>query len=148
MAILGSLEEAKGDDVKAMDYYKKTLQLDGNNAAASNNLAFLMVENGQNADVALSLAQAARRSLPDSPESADTLAWVNYYEGNYSEARDLLEDALKAEPNNASFHFHLGMVFSKLNDKADATTHLKKAASLAPNDKAGKRAAMELAKLG
>jgi tetratricopeptide (TPR) repeat protein len=148
MAILGSLEETKGDDAKAMDYYKKTLQLDGNNAVASNNLAYLMVENGQNADVALTLAQAARRSLPDSPESADTLAWVNYYEGNYSEAKDLLEGAVKTEPNNASFHFHLGMVYSKLNDKADATTHLKKAASLAPNDKAGKQAAMELSKLG
>ena len=148
MAILGSMEETKGDDAKAMDYYKKTLQLDGNNAVASNNLAFLMVENGQSPDVALTLAQAARRSLPDSPESADTLAWVNYFEGNYSAARDLLEGAVKAEPGNASFHFHLGMVYSKLNDKADATTHLKKAASLAPNDKAGKRAAVELAKLG
>jgi tetratricopeptide (TPR) repeat protein len=148
LAILGSLEETKGEDTKAMDYYKKTLQLDSNNAVASNNLAYLMVEHGQSADVALTLAQTARRAMPDSPETADTLAWVNYAEHNYSAARDLLEQAAKAEPANASFQYHLGMTYSMLNDKANATMHLKKAASLAPNDQAGKRAAAELAKQG
>jgi tetratricopeptide (TPR) repeat protein len=146
--ILGALEEAKGDDSKAMDQYKKTLQLDPNNAIASNNLAYLMVENGQNVDVALTLAQTARRILPDAPQTADTLAWVYYYKQNYGEARDLLESALRMSPDDASIHFHLGMTYIKLNDKADAQLHLKRAATLAPNTKAGKDASAELTKLG
>ena len=49
-----------------------------------------MVETGQNLDVALSLAQIARRGMPNSPSSADTLAWVYYQKGNYDSARELL----------------------------------------------------------
>ena len=131
-----------------MDEYKKTLQIDPNNAVASNNLAYMMVESGQNVDVALTLAQTARRVLPDSPQTADTLAWVYYYKENYGEARDLLESALRASPEDASLQFHLGMTYLKLNDKANAQLHLKKAATLAPNSKAGKDASMELSKLG
>ena len=50
---------------------------------AANNLAYLMLENGENVDVALTMAQTARRAMPDSPNSADTLAWAYYYKGTY-----------------------------------------------------------------
>lgn len=147
LEMLGSLEEAKGDDTKAMDDYKKALQLDPNNGAAANNLAYLMVDNGQNVDVALTLAQTARRIMPDSAETADTLAWVYYYKENYTAARDLLESSVKTFPDNAPIHLHLGLTYSALNDKPDAILQLKKAAALAPNSKDGKDAAAELAKL-
>src|ERR1035438_2244007 len=116
---VASLEEAKGDQGKAMEFYKKVLQLDSSNAVASNNLAYLMVETGQNMDVALTLAQTARRTYPDSPQTADTLAWVYYHKDNYSAARDLLESALRSNPDDPSIHLHLGMTYNKLNDKAN-----------------------------
>ena len=146
--VLGTLQEAKGNDSAAMDNYKKALQLDPNSVVASNNLALITLESGQNVDVALSLAQTARRNAPDSPDTADTLAWVYYYKQNYGAARDLLESALQASPDNATMHFHLGMIYSKLSDKANAQTQLKKAKVLAPNSKAGKDADAALAKLG
>jgi tetratricopeptide (TPR) repeat protein len=145
---LGELVAAKGDANKAMDYYRKALQIDPTQPVAENNLAYLMVENGQNVDVALSLAQAARRSLSASPSSADTLAWVYYYKGTYGSARDLLEDALKTDPNNAAMHYHLGMIYTKLNDKSDAEVHLKKAVSLAPNSPTARQAGDALTRLG
>lgn len=107
-----------------------------------------MLDTGQNVDVALTLAQTARRVLPNSPSTADTLAWAYYHKGTYASARDLLEDALKAEPNSAAMHYHLGMVYSKLADKQDATLHLKKAAELAPNTQTAKDAEKELSSLG
>jgi cellulose synthase operon protein C len=107
-----------------------------------------MVETGQNLDVALTLAQNARRSLPNAPNTADTLAWVYYHKGTYLTARDMLEEALKTAPNDASLHYHLGMTYSKLSDKANAEEHLKKAVSLAPNSQAGKDAQKELSALG
>jgi Flp pilus assembly protein TadD len=146
--LLGTLEDAKGDDPKAEADYKKALQLDPNNGSASNNLAYMMVEDGENMDVALSLAQTARRLLPDRPEPADTLAWVYYHKEDYRAARDLLEEALKTFPDDASINLHLGMTDAMLNDKSDAQVHLKKAISIAPNSKTGKVAADELAKLG
>jgi Flp pilus assembly protein TadD len=146
--LLGSLQEAKGNTSGATDSYKKALQLDPNDAAAANNLAYIMVEGGQNVDVALNLAQTARRNAPNSPQTADTLAWVYYAKQDYSAARDLLETATKDAPDDASIHYHLGMTYSKLNDKTNAQLHLKKAQTLAPNSKTGKDATDALAKLG
>jgi tetratricopeptide (TPR) repeat protein len=88
-------------------------------------------------DVALSLAESARRSMPHSPNTADTLAWAYYNKGIYSSARSLLEDAAKTNPNDASIQYHLGMVYSKMGNKADAVDHLKKAVSLAPGTQTG-----------
>ncbi len=140
MAILGTLEDSAGDKKKAEDYYKKALQFKPDQPMAANNLAYLMLTNGENVDVALTLAQTARRGMPDSPNSADTLAWAYYYKGTYGYARDLLEEALKKEPNSASMQYHLGMVYSKLMDKSNAAIHLKKAISLEPNSQTAKDA--------
>ena len=146
--LLGTLEETKGDVGKAMESYKKALKLDPSQAVAANNLAYLMVENNENSDVALSYAQTARQALPHAPNTADTLAWVYYHKGTYSLARDLLEDAAKADPNNASIHYHLGMTLSKLGDKDGAANELKKAATLSPNTQTGKEASDALGHLG
>ncbi len=145
--LLGTLEETKGDLNKAIDYDKKALQLDPSQAVAANNLAYLMVETNGNSDVALSYAETARRLMPNSPDTADTLAWVYYHKGTYSLARDLLEDAAKAEPGNASIHYHLGMTYTRLGNKPDATVQLKKAAELAPESQTGKDATTALNQL-
>ncbi len=146
--LLGTLEETKGDTNKALAFYKKALQLDPAQAIAANNLAFLMVENGENTDVALSYAQTARSAMPTAPNTADTLAWVYYHKGTYSLARDLLQDAVKAAPDDASIHYHLGMTLTKIGDKSGATAELKKATELAPNTQTAKQASDALSHLG
>ena len=135
--ILGNLLEAKGDGNGAMAAYKKALAIQPEQPVAANDLAFLMLQSGQDTDVALSLAETARRAMPHSPNTADTLAWAYYQKGIYASARDLLEDAEKTAPNDASIQYHLGMIYSKLGNKASAIDHLKKAASLAPNTQTG-----------
>ncbi|HEY1901970.1 MAG TPA: tetratricopeptide repeat protein [Terracidiphilus sp.] len=147
-AILGTLEESRGDMNDAEAYYRKALQIQPQQPIAANNLAYRMLVNGENVDVALTLAQTARRAMPNSASTADTLAWAYYYKGTYGFARDLLEDAVKTEPNDASMQYHLGMVYSKLRDKNSAETHLKKAVSLAPNSPTAKDAKAALQGLG
>lgn len=147
-AILGTLEEGSGDKRKAEDYYRKSLQIQPEQPVATNNLAYLMLQNGGNVDVALSLAQTARRLMPNSPSTADTLAWAYYYKGAFGFARDLLEEAIKTDPNNPSTQYHLGMVYGKLGDKNSAAAHLKKAVSLAPDSPSAKDARVALQKLG
>ena len=73
-----------------------------------------MLQHGGNTDVALTLAQTARRTLPDSPNVADTLALAYYQKGVYSSAIDLLEEAVKKQPQNATMHYHLGMAYQKV----------------------------------
>jgi Flp pilus assembly protein TadD len=150
IALLGTLEEASGNKGQAEADYRKALGIQPHQPLAANNLAYLMLENGENTDVALSLAQIARQSMPNSPNTADTLAWAYYYKGTYGFARDLLEDAVKTQPgeDDATMQYHLGMVYSKLKDKSDAQIHLKKAISLQPNSPVAKDAQAALGALG
>jgi len=148
LAVLGTLEESRGDVVKAEAYYKKSLQIQPQQPIAANNLAYRMLQNGENVDVALTLAQTARQAMPNSSSTADTLAWAYYYKGTYSFARDLLEDAIKTAPNDPALQYHLGMVYSKLQDKGNAALHLKKAVSLAPDSPSAKDARAALQGLG
>ena len=148
IAILGTLEESRGDARKAEDYYKKAIAIQPAQPVAANNLAYLMLKNGENADVALTLAETARRAMPTSPNTADTLAWAYYYKGTYGFARDLLEDAIKVDPNSATMQYHLGMVYSKLGDRTNAALHLKKAITLSPGSPAAKDSQTALQGLG
>ena len=148
IAILGTLEESRGDSRKAEDYYKQAIAIQPTQAIAANNLAYMMLKNGENADVALTLAETARRGMPNSPSTADTLAWAYYYKGTYGFARDLLEDALKENPNNATMQYHLGMVYSKLGDRTSAALHLKKAITLSPGSPTAKDSQTALQGLG
>ncbi len=148
MAILGTLEESRGDVGKAEAYYKKSLQIQPQQPIAANNLAYRMLQNGENVDVALTLAQTARRAMPDSPSTADTLAWAYYCKGTYVFARDLLEEAVKTEPTNPTMQYHLGLVYSKLADKNSAVIHLKKAITLAPESSSAKDAKTALEGMG
>ncbi|HZD09612.1 MAG TPA: tetratricopeptide repeat protein, partial [Candidatus Limnocylindrales bacterium] len=114
--LLGELYESKQDWNNAKQAYQKALDLKPDNPLASNNLAYVMLETGGNVDVALSLAQTARRGVPDSPNAADTLGWVYYQKGAYRSAIDLFQEALKlAEknkaPENPTVHYHLGLAY-------------------------------------
>jgi Flp pilus assembly protein TadD len=148
LALLGTLEEGRGNEAKARAYYKQALQIQPEQPLAANNLAYLMLENDENTDVALSLAQSARRGMPNSSNTADTLAWAYYKKGAYAFARDLLEDALKTNGNDATMQYHLGMVYSKLENKSNAMIHLKKAIALAPESPSAKDAKAALQGLG
>jgi Flp pilus assembly protein TadD len=148
LAILGTLEEASGNQALAEQYYKKSLQIQPDQPVAANNLAYLMLDTGENVDKALTLAQTARRGMPNSPHTADTLAWAYYHKQTYAFARDLLEEALKTEAGNQTVQYHLGMVYLKLRNKADAENHLKKAISLSPDSAIAKDAKAALGGLG
>ena len=103
------------------------------NAVAANNLAYLLLEHGGSPTVALSMAQTARKGRPNLPNAADTLGWAYYANGGYTVAAPLLEEAVKATPNNQAYHYHLGMTYQKLNDPARAKSELEKAIALNPS---------------
>jgi Flp pilus assembly protein TadD len=133
LVMLGTLEESRGNSQKAKDLYQKALEVQPDQPLAANNLAYLMMMRGENLDVALSLAQAARRGMPDSPNVADTLGWAFYLKGVYGSARELFEEAAKKDPGNSTLQYHLGLTYDKTAEKDKAEVHLKKALELAPN---------------
>jgi cellulose synthase operon protein C len=99
-------------------------------------------------DVALSLAQAARRGMPDSPYVAGTLAWAYYHEGAYATAIDLLTEALRKYPDNPNFHYHIGMAHGRSQDQQHATEHLERVLRINPSYAKAKEIRQTLASLG
>jgi tetratricopeptide (TPR) repeat protein len=132
--LLGSLEDSQGKWQAAQQHYQDALKVQSDNPAAANNLAYSLLEHGGNVDVALSLAQTARRAMPDVPNTADTLAWAYINKGVYGLAIDLLQQAIKASPNDATYYYHLGVAYEKSNDRAHAKAQFERALHLNPPD--------------
>jgi cellulose synthase operon protein C len=129
---LGSLFEATGNWQSAQSSYQKVLSAQPENALAANNLAYLLLEHGGSVNLALTFAQTARRGLPNSPNTADTLGWAYYHNGAYSVAAPLFEDAVSKSSDNATYRYHLGITYQKLNDKSRARAQFEKIISLNP----------------
>jgi len=147
--LLGKLYESKSDWQHAEEADQSALKIDPQHPLASNNLARLMVQTGGNLDVALSLAQTARRGLPGSPVVADTLAWINYQKGAYQSAIGLLQEALKLQeknnaPDNPDIHYHLGMAYAKSGQTALARQQLERALKINPNAEDAKKQLAQL----
>jgi Flp pilus assembly protein TadD len=147
--LLGRFYESKSDSQQAEAAYRSALNLNPQHPLASNNLAKLMIQTGGNLDVALSLAQTARRGMPNSPAVADTMAWIDYQKGAYQSAIGLLQEALSLQeksraPDNADIHYHLGMAYAKNGQTALARQQLERALKLNPNATDTKRQLAQL----
>jgi len=134
--LAASLEAKAGYPFKAEEIYRKALQIDPDYAPAANNLSSILLQQGGDTDEALSLAQFARERIPDSPNTADTLAWAYYQKGNYARAEVLLQEALDQAPDNAIYQYHIGMVLWKQNMTTAALQHLQRAAKIDPGSPA------------
>jgi len=150
--LMGELYEAKQDWNDAKTWYQKALELQPENPLASNNLAYAMLQTGGNVDVALSLAQTARRGMPDSPNAADTLGWVFYQKGAYQSAIDLFQESLRLvaksnQAENPTVHYHLGLAYQKAGNAALAREHLERVLKLNPNYSASAEVKKALAQL-
>jgi len=128
----GVLLESMGKPEEARKRYEAALSLDPTAALAANNLAWMMAESGGNLDVALQLAQTAKRGMPNRPEVDDTLGWIYYKKGMNSLALPLLESAAKEYPKHAGYHYHLAMAYSKAGLLSKAEASLAEATRLNP----------------
>lgn len=132
--LLGSLEYARRNYKRAEEMYRKALGVEPDYPLAANNLAYLMLEQDQNVDVAASLAQVAHRGMPEEPTAADTLGWAYYKKGAYSLAIDLFGEALRASPNNPTYHYHAALAYDSANARDRAREHFQKVLELNPQD--------------
>jgi tetratricopeptide (TPR) repeat protein len=136
--LLGNLNESRSDWKKAAENYQNALTLNSQNPVASNDLARVMLHTGGNLDVALSMAQMARRELPDSPGVADTLGWIYLQKGVYPLAVSTLQEALMLQdrnklPDNPDIHFHLAMSYEKSEQPALARQQYEHVLKIYPN---------------
>ena len=131
--LAGGIYESKQDWDGAKQQYQRVLELQPDNPLASNNLAYVMLQQGGNVDVALAMAQTARRQLPDNPSSADTLGWAYYHKGVYNSAINLFKEAVKKEPENATYNYHLGLAYARNGQAAQARQQLDRVVKIKPD---------------
>ena len=131
--LAGGIYEHNQDWDKAKQMYQRVLELQPDNPLASNDLAYVMLQQGGNVDVALAMAQTARRQLPDNANSADTLGWAYYHKGVYSSAIGLFKEAVKKEPDNATYNYHLGLAYARNGQASQARQQLDRVLKIKPD---------------
>ena len=128
--LAGMILQAQGKEDEARKRYEAVVEKDPRAAVASNNLAWMYASRGEQLDRALQLAQAAKAELPDHPEVNDTLAYVYIKKQLGSLAIPLLRLAVEKQPDDPSFHYHLGLAYSQTGDKAAARKALEAGAEV------------------
>jgi Tfp pilus assembly protein PilF len=101
----------------------------------ANNLATLLAEHRTDkASMERANSVAVLLMKTQIPQFKDTLGWVSYRRGNYSEAVTLLEGAVAELPNIPAVHYHLAMCYLAIGQHTKASEHFNKARELAPHD--------------
>lgn len=109
---------------EAVEQYEEILARDDDNMIALNNLAWFMLKSDP--QKALAYAKRAKGVSPDSPDILDTLALAYYHTGDVTLAREELDRALAARPDDPSMQYHDAMLAAAEGDKAKAKVALGK----------------------
>lgn len=125
--ILTSLERY-GDAAKR---YEDALKLDPGSAMALNNLAYLLTDKLGRAAEAVPYAERALEGAPGDANTLDTYGWALALANRLPDAEGALLRALDADPDNTPVQYHLGVVYQKQGNLADARTRFERAAKIA-----------------
>ncbi len=132
---LGELYEATGDMTAAQEQYGLVDIMQQLNSAAGMNVDLEMaLFNANHGTDHAAIVEQARTAYADRPTiyGADALAWALYKNGEYDEAWQLSQEALRLETKDATLHFHAGMIAAKRGDAAAARSHLTQAMAINP----------------
>lgn len=146
-AMIGNLYLQQGRLDMAKSFYQQALASDPNFAIAAGNLAWVDLQQNQDLQTALSLAEKAKQLMPRTDSITDTLALAYYKNGAYSNAVPLLRQCIDHEPRQPLYHYHLGLVLAAQGDKATARQQLTAALHMNLQGQAAQNASALIAKM-
>ena len=128
---LGDAYAMTGNLILGMQSYQYATSLVPENAAYWTLLAAFCAQNNVNInDVGIPAAQKAVQLSPKDASALDVLGWSYSLAGRFSEAERMLLLALEHDPQYASAHFHVAIVYLQTNDRVSAYEHLLRAHDL------------------
>ncbi len=145
---LALIQDQLGQFEQSQQTYEKILALQPDHPVALNNLAYLLAERGGDLDRALTLAQRARQKLPHDNNVADTLGWIYIKKNLADNAIEIFRELTRKEPNNPTFHYHLGVALYQKGDRPAARQALQTALRHKPAPDEAARIKELLGKLG
>jgi tetratricopeptide (TPR) repeat protein len=123
---------SKDDCEKALPYFEKAVELDGNYAEAWAQTGFCKEKLGRHAEAIDASKKAA--SLRPSFESYFNIGLANYYLKQYREASDAYRQAIRLDPyNSADAYYALGLVYRDWGKADDEIQAYKQAIRLRPD---------------
>lgn len=119
---MGERASVASDWPAAEAHFRDVLAVQPRNAAAMNNIAWLMVKRRQPGAVAM--AQQAGSLMPDRAPFLDTLALALESENQLEKAIETQKRAVQLDAKNPYLRLHLAQLLSKNGDKAGAREQL------------------------
>ena len=129
---LGDALVKQGQMDEAIREFQEAIRLKPENVEAHVNLGVALDNRGQ-FDAAVTQYQAALRLKPDDAETLNDLGYLWVQRGeNLDQARELIEKAVRLEPENTGFLDSLGLALLKLNRPREGLEYELKAVAHSP----------------
>ncbi len=116
--------------------YEAALRLDPNNHLTLNNYGYSLSERGIQLQRALEMAKKAIEQQPENQSYLDTIGWVYFQLGMYTEAEKFVQKAIDKGNANAVLYEHLGDIYARMNDNERALEQWNIALKLDSNNSA------------
>jgi len=113
--------------------YEAALRIDSTNALVLNNYSYSLSERGLQLERALGMATIAVAADSGNASYLDTIGWIHFQLGNYTEARTYIEQAIATGDASPVVLEHLGDVLDKLGEHDAARAEWQKAYEKAPD---------------
>lgn len=131
-SMLGDVYNSTKDYEQSDEQFEKALEIMPDNASTLNNYSYYLSERNVRLDDAEKMSKRSLELAPDQPTFLDTYGWIMYRKGNYQVAKEYIEKAIDAEPeeSSATLWDHLGDIHFKLKNKPKALECWQKAKEL------------------
>jgi tetratricopeptide (TPR) repeat protein len=132
---LGDLYAKVGRADEADKHYAAFESLERENAAAENDMHHFVIywtDHDRNLDEALQLARKERERRKDI-YTCDVLAWALYKKGQFAEAKQFSDEALRLGTRDPRLLYHAGMIAHALGERSRAANLLRQSLTLNPS---------------
>jgi tetratricopeptide (TPR) repeat protein len=119
---------------EAVPDFRKSLEINPNQADVLNYLGYTFVDAGENIEEGFELIRKAIELEPEAGHIVDSLGWGYYRLGNYQEAVTHLERAVELEPGEPTINDHLGDAYWQVGRKLEAKFQWQRVLSFKPDE--------------
>ncbi len=132
--VRGMALERNGDWALAEKDLVGALEFNPNHPYVLNYLGYAWADKGENLDKARDMIKKAAALQPEDGYITDSLGWILYRDGNYTDAVKYLEKAVELLPYDAVINDHLGDAYWKTGRRLEAKFQWERAKNSVKND--------------
>jgi tetratricopeptide (TPR) repeat protein len=126
----GTLLQRQGDSQGARKHLLRCIELMPDHSDALNNLAYVLADLEMDLSMAVTYAQRAVARQPENHAYSDTLGYVYIKRRLYQNAVDVLEAAVKGDPERGDYRYHYALALYHAGQKEKAAQELRAAQAL------------------